>query len=215
MIKMDLNNRQQEKFSMDNSSLYIEQIDGKIRGMDFVEVEKAIKDFCYIRNELSNYSYLYASQLSFDVHLILPYWEYLFVKGQIDKHDKDELEEGALLVIYLMFAELFEEEGWCFLHKHNLFEKIHQTVEKYVPDSDRKKKIVDCIKFSFDNYANEKIDDSIPNAKSNELYNRLKGNNKWVYQEFVEKYYVEKANSFKPRQQATKSFFDSLLKRKK
>jgi len=210
---MEINQRQQDKFSADNSTLWVDRIDGSRRGIDYVEVEKAIKDFCFIRHELSNYSYLYASQFQFDIHLNLPYWEYLFVGGQIDKFDKDKLEEGALLTIYLFFIEIFEAEGYCFLFRHNLFDTIAKTLNLYQPDNTKKKKMVDIIKFAQENYSNDKLcDQGIDklDKQTEILRNTLNENDNWVYFEFVEKYYIDKAKSFEPLRQKTKDFFESI-----
>jgi len=215
-FSMELNHRIQDKFSADKPSLHVDQVDGTTREIDFIEVEKAIKDFCFIRQELTNYSYLYASQLSFDIHLNLPYWEYLFISGQINQSDKDEIEEGVLLTIYLFFSEIFEAEGWCFLYRHNLFEVISKTLKKYQPDNERKKKALDCIKFSLDNYGNEKLSQQFfgeLNSSDKKLSEQLKNNDEWFYFEFVEKYYIDKANSFEPLKQKTKAFLDDVLKR--
>ena len=193
---MELNHRIQDKFSADKSSLHVDRVDGTKREIDFIEVEKAIKDFCFIRNELTNYSYLYASQFSFDIHLNLPYWEYLFINGQINQSDKDEIEEGTLLTIYLFFSEIFEAEGWCFLYRHNLVETISATLTKYQPDNERKKKAFDCIKYSFDNYDNEKLSQQFSgelDSYNKKLSEQLKINDEWIYFEFVEKYYIDKS----------------------
>ena len=213
---MELNHRIQDKFSADKSSLYIDCIDGITREIDFIEVEKAIKDFCFIRNELANYSYLYASQLSFDIHLNLPYWEYLLINGQINQSDKDEIEEGALLTMYLFFSEIFEAEGWCFLYRHNLFETVSKTLKKYQPDNELKKKALDCIKFSSDNYGNKKLSQQYfgeLDSENRKLIEQLKSNDEWFYFQFIEKYYIDKANSFEPLRQKTKAFLDDMLKR--
>ena len=210
---MEINHRQQDKFSTKHSTLWIELIDGSQRDIDFVEIEKAIKDFCFIRHELSNYSYLYASQLSFDIHLILPYWEYLFVNGQINEGDKDELEEGALLTIYLYFKEIYEEEGWCFLYKHKLFETLQKTLDTYIPDKVKKRELVEKIKFIQIHYSNEKLGDQYSQKLDKEeeiLGQTLTKNDEWVYYEFVEKYYMDLANSFEPLREKTKSFFDNI-----
>ncbi len=210
---MEINQRQQDKYSIDKSALWINLVDGSKREIDFLEIEKAIKDFCFIRHELSNYSYLYASQLSFDIHLNLPYWEYLFVSGQINESDKTELEEGALLTTYLLFKEIYEAEGWCYLYKHKLFDTISKTIETYKPDTDKKVKLLEKIKFVQNNFENEKLSDqcSHPIDKESEILRQtLIENDKWVYNEFVVKYYIDKMNSFEPMKQKTKNFFDRI-----
>lgn len=215
---MEINHRQQDKFSAGNSSLWIDLIDGSKRDIDFIEIEKAIKDFCFIRHELSNYSYLYASQLSFDAHLTLPYWEYLFVNGQINESDKDELEEGALLTMYLLFKEIFEAEGWCFLYRHKLFDTIQKTLDTYIAGKDKKLALVEKIKFAQKHFSNEKLSDQYvqkPGEEAEVLRQTLAKNDEWVYHEFVEKYYIDMANSFEPLKQKTKSFFDNLHNNKR
>ena len=211
---MEINHKQQDKFLAEHSSLWIELVDGSKRDIDFLEIEKAIKDFCFIRHELSNYSYLYASQLSFDGHLILPYWEYLFVNGQKNECNKDELEEGALLTIYLLFKEIYEAEGWCFLYEHKLFDTFQKTLDQYIPNNDKKRELVERIKFIQKHYANKMLGDQYSQTLDKEaemLRQTLTKNDEWVYYEFVERYYIDLANSFEPLRQKTKSFFDNIL----
>ncbi len=212
---MEINHRQQDKYSTDKSTLWIDLISGLKREIDFIEVEKAIKDFCFIRHELSNYSYLYASQLSFDSHLNLPYWEYLFVNGQINESDKNELNEGALLTIYLLFTEIYEAEGSSYLYKHELFDKIRKTIKAYKPDNTKQEKLIEKIKFGQENFENEKLcsqSSQSTDSETNKLQQTLIENDKWVYYEFVEKYYIDKANSFEPMKKKTLSFFDRIKK---
>jgi hypothetical protein len=210
---MEINQRQQDKFSADKSTLWVDRFDGSRRELDYVEIEKAIKDFCFIRYELTNYSYLYASQMQFDIHLNLTYWEYLFVNGNIDKADKDELEEGALLTIYLFFKEIYEAEGYCFLYRHNLFDTIAKTLNLYQPDNIKKKMMVDKINFAQENYSNDKLSnqhiDQIDD-RTEKIRNTLTENDNWVYFEFVAKYYIDIANSFEPLKQKTKDFFERI-----
>lgn len=210
---MEINQRQQDKFSANKSILWVNKVDGSRREIDYVEIEKAIKDFCFIRHELSNYSYLYASQMQFDIHLNLTYWEYLFVNGQIDKADKDQLEEGALLTIYLFYKEIYEAEGYCFLYRHDLFDTIAKTLNLYKPDNTKKEMMVDKIKFAQENYSNGKLSDQFIDKiddRTEKLRNTLTENDNWVYFEFVEKYYIDIANSFEPLRQQTKDFFESI-----
>ncbi|WP_319480972.1 hypothetical protein [uncultured Draconibacterium sp.] len=197
---MEINHRQQSKNSEFESSLWIDLNNGSKRHIDYIEIEKAIKDFCFIKHELSNYDYLYASQLLFDIHLNLPYWEYLFVGGQINRNEKDELEENALLTIYLLFKEIYEAEGYCYLFKHKLFDTIKQSIQRYNPDNDRKRKLVEIIVFAQDNYSNERLSDqnSDPLEKADQLLmQKLIENDNWVLNESVKKYFIDKAMSFK------------------
>lgn len=215
---MEINQRIQDKFLAGKHSLWIEFPDGSKRETDYSEIELVLKDIRFIRHELTNYSYLYASQFSFGEHLNQKYWEFLAVKGEIGQHDKDELEEGVLLVIYLLFAEIFEAEGWCYLYRNKLFETVNGFVDSYAPDNDKKEALKDCIQFSRANYENEKIGDQGPvdlEPANKKLRDKRTENDKWVHKTFVEDYFAGIANSFEPNREKTKNFFDSLMKKGK
>ncbi|BDD01405.1 hypothetical protein [Persicobacter psychrovividus] len=215
---MEINRRIQDKFLADKSSLWIEFPDGSKKETDYNEVELVLKDIRFIKHELTNYSYLYASQLSFGGHLNRNYWEFLKLKGEIGQHDRDELEEGVLLVIYLLYAEIFEAEGWCYLYRNKLFDTVNSFLVSYAPDNDKKKKLKNCIQFSRDNYENEKIGDQwhgVLDPDNKKLSDKLTENDNWVYKTFVEDYFVDIANSFKPGRQRTKNFCDSIMKKGK
>jgi hypothetical protein len=215
---MEINHRIQDKFLADKNSLWIEFPDGSKRETNYDEVELVLKDIRFIRHELTNYSYLYASQLSFGGHLNRNYWEFLGLKGEIGQHDKDELEEGVLIVIYLLYAEIFEAEGWCYLYKNKLFDKVNNFLDSYSPDNEKKKELKDCIQFARENYENEKIGDQGPvdlDPENKKLRDKRTENDKWVHKIFVENYFVDIANSFEPLRQNTKNFFDSIMKKRK
>jgi hypothetical protein len=196
---MEINHRIQDKFFADKYSLWIEFPDDSKRETDYNEVELVLKDIRFIRHELANYSYLYASQLSFGGHLNRNYWEFLKLKGEIGQHDRDELEEGVLLVIYLLYAEIFEAEGWCYLYRNKLFDTVNSFLDSYVPDNTKKKELKDCIQFSRNNYENEMIGDQGPidlETDNKELRDRRIKNEDWVHKTFVEDFFIDIANSF-------------------
>jgi|GEM_PF-3409320 len=215
---MKINHRIQDKFLKDKYALWIEFPDNSKRETDYNEIELILKDIRFIRHELSNYSYLYASQLSFGGHLNKNYWEFLKLNGEIGQNDRDELEEGVLLIIYLFYTEIFEAEGWCFLYRSKLFDSVNSFLDAYIPDNNKKKKILDCIKFSIENYKNDKLGQQYSGKldKENEkLQNQLVDNDKWVHRTFVEEYFIDLANSFEPLRKETKKFFKSMMKRSK
>lgn len=197
---MEINYRIQDKNLANKYSLWIEFPDGSTRETDFSEVELILKDIRFIKHELSNYEYLEASQLSFGGHLDLNYWEFLHLKGEINQYDRDELEEGVLLIIYLFYAEIFEAEGYCFLYRNDLFEIVNKFVDLIKPDNKKKKKLIECIKFSIRNYKNDKIGEQIHlklGPEDEKLLQIRIENDKWVYKTFVKDYFIEIANSFK------------------
>jgi|WetSurMetagenome_2_1015567.scaffolds.fasta_scaffold319423_1 hypothetical protein len=210
---MEINYRQQDKFSAQESKLWINLPDGSRREIDFLEIEKAIKDFCFIRHELSNYSYLYSSQLAFDTHLNLPYWEYLFVNGEIGDHDRNELEEGALLTIYLFFVEIFEAEGWCYLYRNNLFDTITKTIEAYKTDNKVSIQMIEKIKFAHQNIDKaDSFNKQSLTIQEEQFIKTQNENDRWVYSEYVENYYVLKAKSFETNRTKTNDILDGLIK---
>ncbi len=215
---MEINHRIQDKFLADKYSLWIDFPDGSRRETDHNEVELILKDTRFIRHELTKYSYLYASQLSFGGHLDKNYWEYLKLQGEIGQHDRDELEEGVLVVIYLLYSEIFEAEGWCYLYKNHLFDTVNNFLDSYSPDNEKKKELKDCIQFSRDNYENEMIRENgtVDLEPENEkLRDRLTVNDKWVHKTFVEDYFVGIASSFEPQRQMTQNMFESIMKKGK
>ncbi len=213
---MTIKYRNQDKLSLKKSRIWIDLIDGSKHEIDFIDIEKIIKDFCFIRHELSNYSYLYASQLKFESHLNIPYWEYLFVNGKINESEKDEIEEGALLTIYLLFSEIFEDKDACYLYINDLFETIRISLDRYKPNSYKKQKILDCIKFAQEHHKNENLIGQISKKKDSESEKVLKTyikNDKWIYSVFVEKYYIDKVNSFETGRQLYKFFLEQIENR--
>ena len=121
--------------------------------------------------------------------------------------------QGALLTIYLLFKEIYEPEGRCFLYRHNLFDTIAKTLNLYQPDNTKKKIMVEKIRFVQENYSNDRLSDQHIDKvddRTEKFRNTLTENDKWVYYEFVEKYYIDIANSFEPLRQKTKDFFESI-----
>ena len=189
--------------------MWIELPNGTKRQTDFNEIEEILKDTRFIRHELSNYSYLHSSQLSFTTHLNKNYWEYLFVKGKLHERERNELEEGALLVIHLWYNEIFEAHGGSFLYQNKLFEIIEDVIKHFKPDNDKKKKLRQAIEFSMKNYENDKLGDmprGEPIGRNKEIQEQLVENDKWVYSVFVEQYFKELADSFEPNRIRTEEF---------
>lgn len=201
--------------SANEHSFWIQFPDGSTRGSDFQEIELVLKNIRFIRHELTQHQYLYASQLSFAGHLYMNYWEYLKLQGACGQQLRDELEEGSLLVIYLLYAEIFEGEGWCYLYRTDLFDTVHSFLHSYTPDNEKKKELKARIQFSMDQDENSKFttpfhDDLEPGNK--ELRERSIANDAWVYKTFVKDYFVDIANSFEAMRKKTKDLFDPFGK---
>jgi hypothetical protein len=207
MVKINL--KEQSKFFEHQYKLWIEKPDNDIRETNYIEIEKALKDFLFIKSELANYSYLYASQFLFEEHLNLPYWDYLFIKGEIDEELKNELEENALLTIYLFYLSILEEAGFCYIFKDNLYQEIERLLLKYTPNSIAKKKLSDSIHLIKDNYANKKIRHNWIGdltEKEKAILNEINDNDKWIHKELVQNYFINKTKSFDEIKKDTKTF---------
>ncbi len=169
--------------------IWIDKIDGVQRHVDDEELNQALKDLDTIKRKFLEYDYLYAGNLNFEMFK-LPYWEYLFLCGNIDVHKKNIIEEGALLYIYVLYKEIFESEGYCFLYKNKiLFEILKVSINKYTPDSIKKELMVSKIKYEQQHYENERLSDdfSIDELSENEknILDNLISNDDWVYSKFV------------------------------
>ncbi len=212
---MEINYRIQNKFLNEKECLFIEYFNGNVREVMYDEIEILLKNIRFIRHELSNYSYLYASQFFFDGHLNQNYWEFLRLRGPINDHDKNEVEDGVLLVLYLFYAQIFDCEGSFFLEQNNLYDIVNSYINAYVPSSSKNKKMKECIIFARENYNKANLiwkDDNKLTEEEKEFVIQFLDNNSWVYKIFVENYFVDLANSFESLRKATREFFESLKK---
>lgn len=74
---MEINYKQQDKYSPDRYKVYVEMHGQIVRGVDYLEIDNVIRDISFVRHRLTNYTYIYAGQFRFPEMLTLPYWEYL------------------------------------------------------------------------------------------------------------------------------------------
>lgn len=191
---------------MKASDLQIEFPDGYTKEISYHEIISIIKDIRYVRHELTNYSYLYAGQLSFNENLNRKYWEFLNLKGSIQDEHKEELEEGVLLIIYLLYMELYEAEGLSFLYQHDLFNAINEFINIYQTENLAFRKLKESILLLIDYSKQEK--------QNSQLIRKINGNNIWIYETFVENYFRNIADSFKPLKEKTDLIFNVIKKKK-
>ena len=192
----------------DHYNNWIEYFDGTFKEVTHDMIQEVIKDLLFVRHRMAAYKCLSSEYISFGHgHLGEKYWEYLRLRGQITPHRKDELEEGVLLIIFIIYSEFFEGKTWSSLHDEKFSETIKKFVLDFEPDNDKKKKLKSCLQFFIEHFKNERVryyDLRDLNEQEKKLQGQLMENHDWVYDTFIEGFFVEIANSllrnaFKPQ----------------
>lgn len=215
---MELNYHQQDKYSPDKYQVYIEINGQKIRDTDYLEIDNVIRDISFVRQQSTNYSYLYAGRFRFDQMLTLPYWDFLFLKGRIHENELQDIQDGCLLIIALFFVEAFDDEGTVYIYSKQLLDKLDNALNLFQPTTERQKSAIKKINFLRQHIADsEKLSQNHPDTR--ELEKIIGENCNWIYKEFVENYFWETAKAFKPNriksQTAMQQLIDSATKNKK
>ena len=205
---MEIDHHTQSRFSLSNFKLYIE-IDGKfIRETSYSEIENVIRDISYVRHQSKNFLSLYSGQFDFESMLTLPYWDLLFVKGDLDDNELVDIHDGCLLIIALFFVEIYDDNGGSYIYANELFELLDNALNLFQPTTERQRIIVEKIKYLRKYAEDEKILRRIkPDEPSLVIEAEIGRSNQYIYDELIEKYYWDTANSFeKLRQQSEEQF---------
>lgn len=212
---MELNYKQQDRYSPDQFKVYIEINGQKIRDTDYLEIDNILRDISFVRQQSTNYSYLYAGPFRFDQMLTLPYWDFLFLKGHINEKELQNIQDGCLLIIALLFVEVFDDEGLVYIYSKNLIDKLDNALNLFQPTTDRQKIAVEKIKFLRQHINNDKVFQLQPDSDRKEIENTIDENCKWLYKEFIENYFRETAKSFEPNRQRTNEFVKQIIEGQK
>ena len=205
---MEIDNHTQSRFSLNNYTVYIE-IEGKfIRETSYSEIENVIRDISYVRHQSTNYLSLYSGQFDFESMLTLPYWDFLFVKGDLHDNELVDIQDGCLLIISLFFVEIYDDNGGCYIYANKLFDTLNNALNLFQPTTERQRIIVEKIKYLRKYAEDEKILRRInPDEPSLVIEAEIGRSNQYIYDELIEKYYWDTANSFeKLRQQSEEQF---------
>ena len=205
---MEIDNHTQSRFSLNNYTVYIE-IEGKfIRETSYSEIENVIRDISYVRHQSTNYLSLYSGQFDFESMLTLPYWDFLFVKGDLHDNELVDIQDGCLLIISLFFVEIYDDNGGCYIYANKLFDTLNNALNLFQPTTETQRIIVEKIKYLRKYAEDEKILRRInPDEPSLVIEAEIGRSNQYIYDELIEKYYWDTANSFeKLRQQSEEQF---------
>lgn len=211
---MDLNHKQQDKYAPNQFHVYIEIGGQKIRDTDYLEVDNVVRDISYVRHESTKYSYLYAGQFRFEQMLSLPYWDFLFLKGNLHAKEIENIQDGCLLFIALFFVEIFDAEGTSYIYSKQLQDKLDNALNLFQPTTDKQKAAVDKIKFLRKHIANDGLFHRLkPDNEQLEIEKTITEHCIWIYKEFVENYFWETAKAFETNRRNTTTITEQLIKR--
>lgn len=210
---MEINYKQQDKHSPDRYKVYVEMNGQIIREVDYLEIDNVIRDISFIRQQSTNYTYIYAGQFRFPEMMTLPYWEYLFLKGDIHENELRNIQDGCLLILFLFFVEIYDDEGIVYIYKDHLWKKIIETLNFFVPTTKRQKKIIEGIKILEKHKETPQVQFTKIGEEPSVTAKLLGEINEWVYKEFIENYYWETAKSFGTNKIKTVTMRSQLLNR--
>lgn len=193
---MKINYKQQDKYSPDQFQVYLE-IDGKKIATDYIAIDNVLRDISYIRHESTNYSYLYGGQFRFEQMLSLPYWDYLFLKGDLHEKEIENIQDGCLLIIALLFVEVYDDVGWSYIYAKQLYDKLEKALKLFQPKTGKQINAVEKIKFlQLHIIDHEKLSQNHPDTIG--IQETINENCNWIYKEYVENYFINIAKSFEP-----------------
>ena len=194
---MKIDYHRQSQYSPGKFKLYIE-IDGEIvRETNFDEIEDVLRDISFVRHQSTNFPFLYGGQFNFERMLTLPYWEYLFIKGDINQSELIDIQDGCLLILALFYVEIYDDCGSSYIYSNQLNNKLDSALNSFKPVTDRQKIVVEKIqflrKYSEDDKVLRRVD---PDENSLKIEKEIQDCNEFLYKELIENYYWETAKSF-------------------
>lgn len=209
---MEINYHHQDKYSPNKFHVYIE-IDGKkIRDSNYLEIDYILRDISYVRHQCANYLFLYAGQFRFPQILTLPYWDFLFLSGQIHDDEIENIQDGCLLIISLFLVEVYDDDGSAFIYDNQLLDKIDNALNLFTPKTGRQKNAVEKIKFLRKYIDDDKVlRRTQPDKDSIEIEKKINEYNQWLYTEFIENYFWATAKSFEIERQRSADRMKQLL----
>jgi hypothetical protein len=187
---MEINYSQQQKYSPDKFKIYLQEGEVIIREVSYDEIEVILRDISYVRDKCTDYLSLHGGQFSFATMLNLPYWEFLFLKGDISENTLNVLEDGILLIIALFYIEIYDDEGNSYLNSNKLHGVVENILNKYEPRNIRNIVTLEKIKYLQTNCFDEKIIGSRNiDEESTLIQNEIGACNQWLYDELVINYF--------------------------
>lgn len=210
---MEINYRQQQRYSPDKFKIYL-QVDNKIiREVDYNELEHIIRDISYARIQSTKYLFLNGEQFEFSQILLLPYWDFLFLKGSINLEELEDIIDGCLLIIALFYIEVYDDDGNAYIFENKLIDKLEYALKMFKPMNSSQKEAVEKIQF-LGRYINDKrvLRYETPNENSIEIEREIQKCNDWLYQKFIEEYFIKIAASFQIEKEKAKERMKQIIK---
>ena len=136
--------------------------------------------------------------------LALPYWDFLFIKGDINENELVDIQDGCLLILALFFVEIYDDNGSSYIYSNKLYNQLDNALNSFKPITDRQIVIVEKIKYLRKYSEDDKVLHRIePDENSLLIEKEIEDCNQFLYKELIENYYWDTAKAFeKLRQQS-------------
>lgn len=199
---MDLNYFQQSKYSPGKFKVLI-SVGGVVsREVSYLELSKILRDLAFARQQSANYISLYGGQFDFNEILKAPYWEYLFLSGDIQSDELVNVQEGCLLIISLMFMEVYDDEGSSYIFSQNVLEQIDFALANFNPPDERLMQIKENVMVLRRYIEDDKVlRRSAPDNLSIENELNVQKSAAWLFRELVENYFKTTYEAFEVERQ--------------
>ncbi len=199
---MDIDYFQQSKYSPEKFRVMINFDGVASREVSYLELSKILKDIAFARQQSANYISLCGGEFDFIEMLEVPYWEYLFLSGDIQTDELVNIQEGCLLIISLMFMEVYDDVGSSYIISQNLLGQIDIALTSFIPLSDRLMQIKENVMVLRRYVEDDKVlRKSAPDNSSIENEINVQKSAAWLFTELVENYFKTTYEAFEVERQ--------------
>ncbi|MBA3674868.1 MAG: hypothetical protein H0W75_07915 [Chitinophagaceae bacterium] len=213
---MEIDYHRQSKYSPNKFHVYIEIDMEVIREVTYLEIENVIRDISFVRHQSTDFTFLYGGQFNFEQMLSLPYWDFLFLKGNINQSELEDIQDGCLLIIALFFIEVYDDNGSSYIYTNQLRTKLDDSLNLFQPTTDRQKASIEKIKFLGKYIDNDKVlRRENPDEKSIKIEEEIGQCNQFLYKEFIENYFWETAKAFETNRLDAKERMKNIMDKQK
>lgn len=175
---------------MQDTDIFIEQVDGTKRQIDWHELNQLKKDILWVFDE--NGSELHNAFVP-DYSFTLPYWEYITLTGDEYFYDEQKqfYREGTLIIILCMTAEYVDIIGGSQLvFGDNKAENILDYIRQYEPVNEKQSSLKELVILGLSiatSITKEDIarNEDFEHPQLRNFYAKLP----WVSQTFIQTYY--------------------------
>ncbi len=199
---MDLNYFQQSKYSQGSFKAILKDGEETLREVSYLELSKILRDIAFVRHQSANYISLYGGEFNFEEMLTAPYWDYLFLSGDIQSAELVDIQEGCMLIIALMLMEVYDDNGSAYIFSKNVLEQIDFALSRFNPVEKRLIQVKENITVLRCFIEDEKVlRKNAPDNASLENELRVEKSAAWLFREFVENYFKNTYEAFEVERQ--------------